>query len=152
MRSLPLVIAALVSLTGSPASADAPDYEVAPGPGRVLESPLSGTSITILADRAQVGGAEVELARVTFPPHSQSAAHEHYSVEIIYVLSGRLEHIVNGRATLLVPGSVGIVRPGDEVVHRVPGEEPATALVVWAPGGEADRLSKSLELREPAGE
>lgn len=142
------VTVALLFSTALRASADAPEYEVAPDPTRVLESPLSGTSIEVLIERANLGGAEVEMGRITFPPHSQSASHEHYSVEILYVLSGELEHIVNGAPTLLRPGSVGVVRPGDEVVHRVTGDEPCTALVVWAPGGEVDRLSKTFQPRE----
>lgn len=139
---------AMLCALAADAAADAPEYEVAPQPTRVLESPLSGTSIEVLVERANLGGAEVELGRITFPPHSQSGTHQHYSVEIFYVLSGELEHVVNGKATLLSPGRVGVVRPGDEVVHRVPGDEPCTALVVWAPGGEVDRLAETFRTRE----
>jgi hypothetical protein len=42
---------------------------------------------------------------------------------------------------------VGIVRPGDSVSHRVVSEEPVRALVIWAPGGEVERLARFFEQR-----
>jgi hypothetical protein len=35
---------------------------------------------------------------------------------------------------------VGIVRAGDQVIHHVVSDEPVKALVIWLPGGEAERL------------
>jgi len=35
---------------------------------------------------------------------------------------------------------VGVVRVGDSVAHAVLSDEPVKALVIWLPGGEADRL------------
>ena len=46
------------------------------------------------------------------------------------------------------PGEIGIVRRGDKVEHRVPGEEPCRVLVIWVPGGEAERLA-SVFLTKP---
>ena len=42
---------------------------------------------------------------------------------------------------------MGIVRPGDEVGHRVPGDEPVEALVIWAPGGEVERIAAGFNVR-----
>ena len=42
---------------------------------------------------------------------------------------------------------VGIVRPGDVVVHRVISDVPVKALVIWAPGGEADRIAGNFHQR-----
>jgi hypothetical protein len=40
---------------------------------------------------------------------------------------------------------LGFVRPPDEVNHIVPGDEPVKALVIWAPGGEAQGLMDAWE-------
>ena len=61
------------------------------------------------------------------------------------MLSGELEHIVNGERHLLKPGMLGFVRPPNKVNHVVPGDEPVKALVIWVPGGEAGRVLKSWE-------
>jgi len=37
--------------------------------------------------------------------------------------------------------SAGVVKPGDEVMHRVLGDTPVKAVVIWVPGGESDRIA-----------
>lgn len=59
------------------------------------------------------------------------------------MLSGVLEHEVNGQSHRLEPGMVGIVRPEDTVAHRVLSDEPVTTLVIWAPAGELARFDGS---------
>lgn len=108
----------------------------------------SGTTLRILLDQTQLGGAEVEVGEITFPPGADSGDHAHGATEIFYVLSGELEHVVNGRSELLKPGMIGFVRPPDKVRHKVPGKEPVKALVIWAPGGEAGRITKNWK-RQP---
>lgn len=107
--------------------------------GKLFESP-TGTTVRMLLDETNLGGTEIEIGEITFAPGSHSGAHPHGSTEIFYVLSGELEHIVNGERHLLTPGMLGFVRPPDEVNHVVPGREPVKALVIWAPGGEAARV------------
>lgn len=68
--------------------------------------------------------------------------HLHESIEIFYILSGEFDHVVNGRSHVLTPGMVGIVRPGDRVLHRVLSNQPVRAIVVWSPGGEAGRIAR----------
>jgi mannose-6-phosphate isomerase-like protein (cupin superfamily) len=123
------------------------EYSRATRGTRYLES--GGLSIKMLVEAANLGGAEVELGEITFPVGSGAnrRSHTHGRVEIFYILSGRLDHIVNERSHVLEPGMVGIVRPGDGVVHRVQGDEPVRALVIWAPGGEADRIAPFFEER-----
>jgi hypothetical protein len=41
----------------------------------------------------------------------------------------------------LKPGMVGLVRPPDKVRHKTGANGPTKALVIWAPGGEAGRIS-----------
>jgi quercetin dioxygenase-like cupin family protein len=100
----------------------------------------SGTELRMLVGAAELGGSEVELGELTFPAGADSGDHAHGSTEIFYVLSGELEHVVNGRSTVLKPGTVGFVRPPDQVRHKT-GKAGAKALVIWAPGGEAARIT-----------
>lgn len=103
-----------------------------------------GVTIKMLVEASNLGGAEVEVGELTLPAdYGQGAPHRHAHVEIFYVLSGRLGHTVNGEKHVIEPGSIGIVRPGDTVAHSVESKEPVRAVVVWAPGGEADTLVKS---------
>lgn len=138
-----LVPEAAGAQSGAPAA-----YEPATRGTRRLEGP-NGLSIRVLVEASNLGGGEVELGEITFPPGSGAgdASHTHPRVEIFYVLEGGLDHIVNGRTHRLEPGMVGIVRPGDAVIHRVVGDAPVRALVVWAPGGEAERLASFFEER-----
>lgn len=110
---------------------------------RVLEAP--GVAIKILVEASNYGSGEVEVAELTLS--SSSAEHRHSSSEIIYVLEGVLEHVVNGETHRIEPGMVGVVKPGDTVVHRVVAPGPVKALLVWSPGGEADRLAQLFKTR-----
>jgi len=124
-------------------------YEAAPRATRVLER--GALSIKVLVEAANLGGAEVEVGEVTFPADGSPArAHRHGAVEIFYVLEGELGHVVNGEEHRLTPGMVGIVRPGDEVIHRVLSSDPVKALVIWAPGGEVARIAPGFE-QKPVG-
>lgn len=140
-----LVIAPLAAGAGS---ADAQEYEKATRGTRWFESSRSALTIKMLVEATNLGSSELEIGEITFPAGSAPRrGHHHTSIEIFYVLSGELEHVVNGESHLLTPGMVGIVRPGDEVIHRVPGNEPVRALVIWAPGGEADRIAPGFDQR-----
>jgi quercetin dioxygenase-like cupin family protein len=108
--------------------------------GHVYESPTSGTRIRMLLDEGNLGGKEIDIGEITFPPGVNSGEHLHGATEIFYVLSGELEHVVDGKSHLLKPGMLGFVRPPAKVNHVVPGTEPAKALVIWAPGGEGHRI------------
>jgi quercetin dioxygenase-like cupin family protein len=108
--------------------------------GRLYESPTSGTRIRMLLEEANLGGKEVEIGEITLPAGVNSGEHLHGATEIFYVLSGELEHVVDGKSHLLKPGMLGFVRPPAKVNHVVPGTEPVKALVIWAPGGEARRI------------
>lgn len=123
-------------------------YEPSSSGTRILEG-AGGLTIKMLVEATNLGGAEVEVGEVTFPVGSGSrgGGHRHAHVEIFYILSGTFDHVVNGEAHRLAPGMVGIVRPGDEVIHRVIGDEPVRAVVVWAPGGEAARIAPGFTER-----
>jgi hypothetical protein len=48
--------------------------------GEVYQS-ASGTKLRILTDRAMMGGAELEIAEITFAPNTDSGDHVHGAVE-----------------------------------------------------------------------
>jgi quercetin dioxygenase-like cupin family protein len=108
---------------------------------RTFISPNGGSELKVLLDRDNFGGSELDIGELSLPAGLDSGEHAHQSIEIFYVLSGELEHVVNGKSELLKPGMVGFVRPPDKVRHRVPGTTPVKTLVVWTPGGEAARIA-----------
>lgn len=149
MASITLVLA-IGFAPGAQAQDDASagDYARATAGTRWLESD-AGLSIKMLVEKSNLGGEEVEIGEITFPVGAGQSGrgHTHGRIEIFYILAGRLDHIVNAESHLLTPGMVGIVRPGDEVIHRVVSDVPVKALVIWAPGGEADRIAGFLNER-----
>ena len=140
-----LLLAALPLLTQ-----ETPSYSIGGKGTRILVGP-GGLTIKMLVEKENLGGVEVEVGEITFPGMSPGGGHVHETNEIFYVLSGKMEHIVNGESAILDPGMVGIVRKGDTVSHKILSAEPCKALVIWAPGGEADRLSQFFRV-EPIGE
>lgn len=99
--------------------------------------------IDVLVDSATLGGNELELAEITFPPGGPAMPHRHRATELLYVMQGELDHAVNGVTRRLSPGMVGIARLGDTVTHRVASAGAVRALVVWTPAGEAGRLMRA---------
>jgi quercetin dioxygenase-like cupin family protein len=97
-----------------------------------------GTTLKLFLDSTNVG-RDVSLGEITFPPNADSGNHQHGAIEIFYVISGELEHVVNGKSQRLTPGMVGYVSPPDTIRHRT-GPAGATAVVVWVPGAEAHRI------------
>lgn len=142
--------ALLMLLAGFPAGAAVEEAEKAPyeisskGLGSYA-NPSGSFILKRLLDSANFGGTELDIAELTFGPDYRGRVHTHVPIEIFYVLSGRLRHVVNGVAADLDPGMIGVVRPGDEVEHIVLSEEPLHMLVIWLPGGLAERLAGDLK-------
>lgn len=149
-RFLPLLgLVTLLTWTAAE-TIQAQQYQAASAGTRWMES-TSGTTLKVLVESTNLGGTEVDIGEITFPGASSwggSRGHQHGAVEIFYILTGEFEHTVNGQAHVLTPGMVGIVRPGDEVIHSVLSEEPVKALVIWALGGEVERLTSFITVRE----
>ncbi len=152
-RSTILAVLSLSVFIAPQGLAQPPDYERATRGTRWLERPGTDFSIKILVESSNLGGSEVDVGEITFPPGPPPTGegHLHQAVEIVYILSGELDHIVNGVSHVLTPGMVGIVRPGDRVLHKVNSETVVKALVIWAPGGEAGRLAAFFEERPVGG-
>ncbi|HZR26783.1 MAG TPA: cupin domain-containing protein [Vicinamibacterales bacterium] len=98
----------------------------------------SGLALRLLVDDT-AGDSSVSMGEMTFPPNLDSGDHQHGSIEMFYVISGELEHIVNGQSKKLTPGMTGFVNPPDKVRHKT-GTAGATAIVVWVPAQEAKRI------------
>ncbi len=98
----------------------------------------SGTTLKLLLDSANVG-PEVTLGEMTFAPNTDSGDHKHGAIEMFYVVSGQLEHIVNGTSWMLGPGDAGYVRPPDTIRHKT-GPAGAKVVVIWVPGDEARKV------------
>ena len=143
-----LLALALLACSSATIAAQDSTYRRSSSGTRILEND-TGTSIKILVENTVLAGTGVEVAEATMPVGAGSgpASHRHGSTEIIYVLSGELDHVVNGEAHRLTAGMVGIVKPSDTVIHRVVGQSPVKVLLIWAPGGEVDRLAQRFRQR-----
>lgn len=146
------MLATAPAVTAIPASAQDTDRFARASSGtRELTLP-GGTTIKLLLEAANLGNDDIEVAEITFPVGTDpTSAHRHGATEIFYVVEGVLDHVVNGTAYRLEPGMVGVVKPGDEVIHRVASDLPVKALVLWVPGGEADRLAPADRWRSLGG-
>lgn len=108
-----------------------------------------GTELELLLSESNLGGGEVQIGVITWPPGANSGNHPHGATEVFYVLEGELEHVVDGVSEILGPGDLGFVRPPSEVNHITsPDGGPVRALVIWAPGGEGTRIVGNWERSE----
>lgn len=98
-------------------------------------------TITLLHQEFAEDGSSWEMAEIIFDASYSGGDHRHPVTETFYVLEGTLDHVVNGEVTTLTPGMFGVVRPPDAVAHRVRGDEPVRAIVVWSPAGEFERIT-----------
>jgi quercetin dioxygenase-like cupin family protein len=105
--------------------------------GITYRSP-SGTTLRLLLDESNVG-REATVGEIVFPPNLDSGDHKHGSIEMFYVVSGELEHVVNGKSEILKPGMAGYVKPPDTVRHKT-GAAGAKAVVIWVPGDEGKKI------------
>ena len=97
-----------------------------------------GSTLRLILDDTNIG-AEISVGELTFPPNSDSGDHAHGAIEILYVLSGELEHVVNGKSMILKPGMAGYVKPPDKIRQKS-GPAGAKVLVMWVPGAEANKI------------
>lgn len=105
-----------------------------------------GTTLKLLLGDSDVG-PEATVGELTFLPNADSGDHKHGAIEMFYVLTGELEHVVNGTSQILKPGMAGYVKPPDTVRHKT-GPAGAKVLVIWVPGDEAKRIVSRWH-REP---
>jgi quercetin dioxygenase-like cupin family protein len=99
----------------------------------------SGTTLRLMLDESNVG-PDVSVGEIIFPANSDSGEHQHGALEIFYVVSGELEHVVNGKSEMLKPGMAGYVKSVDKVRHKT-GSAGAKAVVIWVPGDEGKKIA-----------
>ena len=114
--------------------------------GVTYRSP-NGITLRLILDEGNVG-SEVSLGEMTFPANLDSGDHRHGAIEIFYVVSGVLEHVVNGKSQMLGPGMVGYVKMGDSVRHKTGPAGPVKAMVMWVPGAEGTRIASRWKREE----
>ena len=112
----------------------------APAPGPQLTSATRG-GLRMLLDKNSLGGPEVSAGERAYPANYESAEHTHQSIEVIYVLSGEYQHVINGQTHVLTAGMLAYVKPGDKVRHKTGPKGPARTLMVWVPGEDGERLA-----------
>ena len=132
-----LVASTFLAAASVPVVAQAP-ATARPPIATTYRSP-GGTVLRLFLDSANVG-PEVSLGEMTFPPNSDSGHHKHGAIEMFYVISGELEHVVNGQSQRLTAGMVGYVKPPDTIRHKT-GPAGAKVVVVWVPGAEAQKIA-----------
>jgi quercetin dioxygenase-like cupin family protein len=142
-----LLLVAMLASCGdesAPPHAAGYDYDVVASGTRQFEWDTTTTPawIKVLVEEQNLGSRGAEVAEIFFPPEYQGTTHPH-ELEIIYVLEGELDHIVNGESHILQPGMVGIVREPDMVVHRSQSPQGVRVLVIWPLGGEVSGLAAS---------
>ena len=115
-------------------------------PQGVLYRAPSGVTLRLMIDETNLG-AEASVGELTFPANSDSGDHAHAAIEMFYVVSGELEHVVNGKSQILRPGMTGFVKPPDQVRHKT-GPAGAKVVVIWVPGEEGRRVASRWK-REP---
>ena len=98
--------------------------------------------IKVLIEENNLGSKGAEIAEIWFPPGFEGQSHPH-ELEIIYVVEGELDHIVNGESHILKPGMTGVVRARDRVVHKTHSPEGVRTLVIWPLGGEVAGFTDS---------
>ena len=111
--------------------------------GHTYRAP-GGTKLRLMLDESNVG-SDVTLGEMVFPPNSDSGDHQHGAIEMFYVVSGELDHVVNGKSHVLKPGMSGFVKPPDSVRHKT-GPAGAKVVVVWVPGEEGRKIAARWKL------
>lgn len=98
--------------------------------------------IKVLIEENNLGSKGAEIAEIWFPPGYEGTSHPH-ELEIIYVVEGELDHIVNGESHILKPGMTGVVRERDRVVHKTHSPDGVKTLVIWPLGNEVEGFEES---------
>ena len=97
-----------------------------------------GTTLRLILDETNVG-PEVTLGEIIFPPNSDSGDHKHGAIEMFYIVSGELDHVVNGKSQILKPGMTGYVKPPERCGTRPARPAPRP----WWCGCRAKRARRS---------
>ncbi len=105
-----------------------------PAGGSVIENPLSGERITILAPGPRADGSVLEWELVLAPGGRVPSSHAHPRQEESFtVLAGQMRFRIAGRRVLAGPGDTVRVPPGTVHHFANAGSEPARVAVQTSP-------------------
>lgn len=93
--------------------------------------PVGTTRTDLQRHDLGVTGHEVLQARVDFAPGASFPSHKHPGEEIIYVLAGTIEYIVDGKPIVVKAGDVLFVPDGVFHAARNVGSEAAAELATY---------------------
>jgi quercetin dioxygenase-like cupin family protein len=102
--------------------------------------PASKSELRVVIDQHLGGTKDVTVADLVIPPGVDVPDHIHKSTEIFYIISGELEQTSEGKVQKLTAGMACLVPANTTTHHKVTSKEPVHALVIWAPGGEEQRV------------
>ena len=111
--------------------------------------PASKSELRVVIDEHLGGTKDVTVADLVIPPGVDVPDHVHQSTEIFYVLSGELEQTSEGKVQKLTAGMACLVPANSTTHHKVTSKGPVHALVIWAPGGEEQRVVENWQKRAP---
>lgn len=111
--------------------------------------PVSKSELRVVIDQHLGGTKDVTVADLVIPPGVDVPDHVHQSTEIFYVLSGELEQTSEGKVQKLTAGMACLVPANTTTHHKVTSKEPVHAVVIWAPGGEEQRIVERWQKRAP---
>ena len=86
-----------------------------------------------------VPGREVIVNRVEFGPEARAIRHRHPGEEIIYVLEGAIEYMIDGREPITVEAGEGLTVPAETVHATNPGTATGHAVVLATHVVEKDK-------------
>lgn len=113
--------------------------------GEVPSDGYAGTSIHWLVSRAANGARELTLGQTTIAPGGRNPLHRHPNCEeALYVLSGEIEHIVEGTPNLRLAAGEAVLIPRDRKHQAINiGSEPAQLLVAFSSSERETVLEES---------
>jgi len=126
-------------LLGSTARAEEQRF-VHPEDATTYIEPASKSELRVMIDQHLGGTKDVTVADLVIPPGVDVPDHVHQSTEIFYILSGELEQTSEGKVQKLTAGMTCLVPANTTTHHKVTSKEPVHAVVIWAPGGEEQRI------------
>ena len=111
--------------------------------------PASKSELRVVIDQHLGVTKDVTVADLVIPPGVDVPDHIHQSTEIFYILSGELEQTSEGKVQKLTAGMACLVPANTTTHHKVTSKEPVHAVVIWAPGGEEQRIVERWQRKEP---
>jgi quercetin dioxygenase-like cupin family protein len=148
--ALSTILGGIVSFSSTVVLAEETPRFVHPAQATTYIEPQSKSQLTVLIDEKLGGTKDVSIADLVIPAGVDVPDHVHQSTEIFYILSGELEQTSEGKVQKLTAGMACVVPANTTTHHKVTSKKPVHALVIWAPGGEEQRVTEHWEVKQPS--